>query len=136
MHERMLNKEIKPSIIELGSYIGSKAELFHLLNSFLSDTIKTTQEIRFPYGKQYGWCVTHRKGKKLVCDIFAEAEAFTIMVRLSNQQFDNVYDTLQAETKEIVDNRYPCNNGGWIHYRVLTNEHLKDIQKLLIAKCS
>lgn len=54
MYERMLNKEIKPSIEDVSLYIGSSAELFHMFNSFLSDNYKTTQEIRFPYGKEYG----------------------------------------------------------------------------------
>lgn len=57
------------------------------------------------------------------------------MIRLSNQQFDKVYDTLQLETKQIVDDKYPCNNGGWIHYRVLTEAHLGDIKILLSEKC-
>lgn len=79
--------------------------------------------------------VTHRKGKKLICDVFAEVGAFTVMVRMTNQQFDKVYDALQSETKQIVDNKYSCSHGGWIHYRILTTEHLADIKTLLSAKC-
>lgn len=135
MYERMLNKEVKPSIEDLCLHIGCGVEHFQKLNAFLSDYCKTTQEIRFPYGKTTGWCVTHRKGRKLICDVFAEAGAFTVMTRLSNPQFDKVYETLQPETKLIIDNKYPCNDGGWIHYRVLTQEHLEDIQALLRAKC-
>lgn len=134
MYERMLNKEIKPSIEDMSLYIGSRSKLFHMFNSFLSDHYETTQEMRFPYGKKYGWCITHRKGKKLICDVFAEVDAFTVMVRLSNPQFHKVYNTLQLETKKIIDNKYPCGNGGWIHYRVLTEKHLEDIQILLSAK--
>lgn len=135
MYERMLDKEIRPSMEALSLYVRSNAELFHQLHSYLSDQYKTVQEIRFPYGNHYGWCVTHRKGKKLICDVFAEAEAFTVMIRLSNQQFDNVYDTLQSETKQQIDNKYPCGEGGWLHYRVLTKEHLEDIKCLLDEKC-
>lgn len=135
MYERMLNKEIKLSIEDMSLYIGSRSKLFHMFNSFLSDHYETTQEMRFPYGKKYGWCITHRKGKKLICDVFGEVDAFTVMVRLSNPQFHKVYNTLQLETKKIIDNKYPCGNGGWIHYRVLTKEDLEDIQILLSAKC-
>lgn len=135
MYERMLNKEIKPSIEELRLYTGNKAQLFHSFNSFLTDTYKTTQEIRFPYGKEYGWCITHRMNKKLICNVFAEADAFTVMIRLSNQQFNKVYDTLNPETKQIIDNKYLCGDGGWIHYRVLTDDNLADIKILTNAKC-
>lgn len=56
MYERMLNKEIKPSIEDVSLYIGSSAELFHMFNSFLSDNYKTTQEFavekRLNYSRQ------------------------------------------------------------------------------------
>lgn len=135
MYERMLDKEIKPRIEDLSLYTGNRAELFHHFNSFLADNYNTTQEIRFPYGQEYGWCVTHRINKKLICNVFAEADAFTVMIRLSNQQFGKVYDSLKPETKEIIDNKYLCGDGGWIHYRVLTEDNLEDIKILTDAKC-
>lgn len=134
MYERMLNKLEKPSNEDLNTYCGSKSKLFQSLNSFLSNNYNTSQEIRFPYGSKYGWCITHRKGKKLICDVFAEADSFTVMIRLSNQQFDKVYDELQEDTKQIIDNKYPCSDGGWIHYRILNEANLKDIEVLLSVK--
>lgn len=41
------------------------ADAFESLHRFLSEAYKTTQEIRFPYWKEYGWCITHKKGKNL-----------------------------------------------------------------------
>lgn len=58
------------------------------------------------------------------------------MVRMSNQQFDSVYDALSQDTKELVDNKYPFSNGSWIHYRVLSKEQLLEIEMLLSSKCS
>ena len=135
MYERMLNKQVIPTKEELELYCGKTSKLFQSLNSFLSTTYKTTQEIRFPYGKEYGWGITHRKGKKLICDIFVEVEAFTIMLRLSNQQFEEVYNLVQVDTQKIIDNKYPCSNGGWIHYRVVSKEDIKDIEIVLSTKC-
>lgn len=134
MYERMLNKLEKPTSSDLNQYCGSTSEMFQTLNSFLTNDYKTTQEIRFPYGKDYGWCITHRKGKKLVCDIFAEVDAFTIMLRLSNEQFDEVYNGLQPYAKQLIDNKYPCGGGGWIYYRVTSVETLNDIKTLLTIK--
>ena len=135
MYERLLNKQIVPTFEELAAYCGENGALFQKLNEQLSQMYGTTQEIRFPYGNHYGWGVAHRKKKKLICDIFAEAGAFTAMLRLSNQQFDSVYDQLQAYTQNYIDNKYPCGEGGWIHYRVLNEEHFSDIMRLLAVKC-
>ncbi|WP_265459398.1 DUF3788 family protein [Enterococcus sp. HY326] len=134
MNERLLNKKIQPNVVEMASYCGKNAKNFITFNSFLSKKYNTIQEIRFPYGKDYGWCITHREGTKLICNVFAEADSFTVMVRLSNQQFDLVYNDVDQYSKDLIDTRYPCGNGGWIHYRVSSDNHLKAIQKILSYK--
>lgn len=134
MYERMLDKQIVPTIEEMITYCGESSKQFIKLNSFLADHRGTQQEIRFPYGNKYGWSVTHRKKKKLICDIFAEKDAFTVMLRLTNDQFESLYDELLPYTQEYIRNKYPCGDGGWIHYRVLNEEHLNDIEKLLALK--
>lgn len=78
--------------------------------------------------------VSHRKGKKLICDVFVEADAFTVMIRLSNEQYDKVYEYVQEDTKKLIDNKYPCGGGGWIHFRILSDEHLQDAKLLLSVK--
>lgn len=134
MYERMLDKEIKPTVDELVEYCGKNGELFLKLNNWLTSIYKTEQSIVFPYGNNYGWSIAHRKKNKLICNIFAEENAFTVMLRLSNKQFDDVYEQLQSYAQDYIDNKYPCGSGGWIHYRVINKEQLKDIQTLLVAK--
>lgn len=56
------------------------------------------------------------------------------MMRLSDEQYQTVYDQLQKYTQESIDNKYPCGDGGWIHYRVTGGEHLDDIKALLALK--
>ncbi len=136
MYERMLNKQEMPSVEEMTIYCGENAELFTRINEWLAETCDTVQKITFPYGNSYGWGIAHRKGKKLICNIFAENNAFTVMMRLSDQQFGAVYERMLEYTKEYIDNRYPCGDGGWIHYRVTCKEHFEDIRQLLAVKCS
>lgn len=135
MYERMLNKKEEPSLEEITTYCGTCAELFTQLNKWLSGTYKTVQEITFPYGNHYGWGIAHRKEKKLICHVFAEKNAFTVMVRLSNKQFDSIYSKMQAETQEQIDHKYPCGDGGWLHYRVTCMKQFNDIQTMLSLKC-
>lgn len=81
MYERMLNKKEKPTVEEMTSYCGGNGERFSRLNRWLSETWRTVQQVTFPYGNQYGWGMAHRIGKKLICNVFAEDNAFTVMVR-------------------------------------------------------
>lgn len=104
MYERMLDKQNKPAFDDMAAYCGKGMELFIRINEWLSDTCSTVQEITFPYGNKYGWAVAHRKKKKLICNVFAENGAFTVMIRLSNAQFHLVYDQVEKETQECIDN--------------------------------
>lgn len=136
MYERMLNKHIMPTALEMAVYCGENAELFTLLNDWLSKAHGTIQKVVFPYGNKYGWGIAHKKGQKLICNIFAEDNAFTVMMRLSNKEFDAVYNQVQEYTQEYINHKYPCSDGGWIHYRIICREQLEDIQKLLTVKCT
>ena len=68
--------------------------------------------------------------------ILREISAFTVMVRLSDKQYNTIYNQLQKYTQEYIDNKYLCGDGGWIHYRVTGKEHFNDIKKLLSVKCT
>lgn len=134
MYERMLNKQEMPTVEDMTAYCGENAEQFTMLNEWLVKTYETEQKISFPYGNNYGWAIAHRKKKKLICNVFPENNAFTVMMRLSDKQYESVYEHLQEYTQKCIDNKYPCGDGGWIHYRVTCEEHFHDIKKLLEVK--
>lgn len=131
MYERMLNKSETPSYEEMALYCRDQEDLFLELNNWISTTFQTEIKIVFPYGNAYGWGASHRYKGKLFCNVFPEDNSFTVMVRLTKRQFNLVYSELRPYSKKIVDSNYPCNDGGWIHYRVLCKEDYLDIKKLL-----
>lgn len=135
MYERMLDKQETPDVSDMTAYCGEAACLFTRLNEWLGETEGTVQKIVFPYGNQYGWGIAHRIKRKLICNIFPEKNAFTVMMRLSNLQFASEYGSAQTYTREVIDHKYPCGDGGWIHYRVTCEGHLNEIEKLLTVKC-
>ena len=136
MYERMLNKQETPTIAEMIKFCGENSERFSLLNEWLVSAFHTEKKIVFPYGNKYGWGVSHKKNSKLICNIFAEDNAFTVMMRLSDKQYRAIYNQLQKYAQEYIDNKYPCGDGGWIHFRVTCKEHFDDIKILLSVKCS
>ena len=136
MYERMLDKRSMPHMEEMTKFCGENSERFSLLNEWLTDSFSTEQKIVFPYGNDYGWGVAHKKKSKLICNVFAENGAFTVMMRLSDKQYKSVYDKLSEYARDIIDNKYPCGDGGWIHYRVVCEENFDDIKALLSVKCS
>jgi len=69
--------------------------------------------------------------------VLFEKGAFTITIQLGKNQLPKLHEKLSAfspKTNELWKNRYPCGEGGWIHYRVLDQEDLNEIKELIIIK--
>ncbi|MCQ2082868.1 MAG: DUF3788 domain-containing protein [Lachnospiraceae bacterium] len=133
MFERMLDKSINPQYSDLVGFCGTQGEMFDRFNDWVRTNFETDAEIKFPYGNSYGWCVSHHKKSKLICNVFPEKDAFCVMVRKTNKQFSEVYDKVSEQAKEVIDNKYPCNDGGWIHFRVTDEASYADIVKIMEA---
>ena len=71
MYERMLNKQAVPTIEEMTSYCGVNAELFTMLNQWLSNQYCTLQETVFPYGNHYGWGICSQIKEKAALQYFS-----------------------------------------------------------------
>lgn len=134
MYERMLDKKHEPTYEEFISHLGITKALFEQLDSYLSLDLETEKQLRFPYGNKYGWGMKYFIKRRHICDIFAEKDAFSVMLRLTNKQFLDVRSGVSEYTKQFIDNKYPCGDGGWIHYRVLSPENLQDIIVMLRLK--
>lgn len=134
MHERMLDKQTQPSVADMRAWCGEAGELFAELLAWAAKELGTEQKVTFPYGNHYGWSAAQRRKGKLVCHIFAERDALTVMLRLSDRQYQSVYGALLPCTQELIDHRYPCGDGGWIHARVTSREQLEDVKRLLRLK--
>jgi len=138
MYERMLNKEIVPTEETIKKYIGIKAfENINKIKSAMEKKQKINMELRFPYGNKYGWGyrISDEKSKYLF-DIFFEKGSINIMLKTVIKKGNEIeiYNKLSEEGKNYWENRYPCGNGGWIHYRVINKKHLKDIGLFLSIK--
>ncbi|MGM9638361.1 MAG: DUF3788 family protein [Butyricicoccaceae bacterium] len=135
MYERMLDRQNRPDLTAMHLHCRQTATLFAALDEWLSSAFATERSMSFPYGNHYGWCITHRKKGRLLCHLFPESGAFTVMVRLSGSQCARIYPQLHMNGQYNLDKKYPCGDGGWIHYRICSPHDLEDIQMILTAKC-
>ena len=100
MYERMLDKKTAPTDADFIAHCGTCAGLFTALDEFLTGEGRAQKTLRFPYGNHYGWGYKYSVKNKHLCDIFAEKDAFTVMVRLSDAQFSEIYESLLDCGKE------------------------------------
>lgn len=135
----MLNKQQVPSFNQIQEFIGNDS-FFRLskLEKFLMTHYQLVKEVKFPFGNNYGWGYKYSHKSIHLCHVFFEANAFTVTIQIGDKQVPLLEDLMQTflpKTKELWHNRYPCGeNGGWIHYRVLSDAELEDIYKLIEVK--
>ena len=130
MHERMMNKAEIPTDEQIRGHLGEAAyKNLTLFNSKLSETFDLTLEKKFPFGNEYGWGYRYSVKKKQLIYLFFERGSLNMMIRVDepkNEKESVLLNGLSAKGKECWKNKYPCGNGGWIHYRIITREDLKD----------
>lgn len=73
----------------------------------------------------------------MLCYVFFEKDAFTVTITIGKGDLPKLEKELPQmlpRTKEFWESRYPCGDGGWIHYQVLNDDELQDIKKLISIK--
>lgn len=132
----MLNKQEVPSFQNMISYCGDVGELWTEIDEYLKKKYEIKGSIRFPYGNKYGWSMKYSYKNKLICDIFAERDAFMVLIRMLNDSINPIYDELSDYAKDIWNNKYPCGEGGWLNYRLTNKDQLQDLIKVIDIKVS
>lgn len=136
MYERLLDKNSIPAVDEIVEYIGAGSfALLGKLETELNKTYPVKKELRFPFGNNYGWGYKYSCKSKHICYLFFEKDSFTVMIQLGDgKAVEEILENCLPKTKELWEKRYPCSNGGWVHYRVLNEEELQDVIKLIHIK--
>lgn len=137
MYERMLNKEIEPSLKEMYEVIGTDgAGILEDFEQFLRSSYDIVTELRFPFGSKYGWGIKFSHRTKHLCYVFPENGSFTVMTQIGAEavKLEARLDTFLPRTQELWKHRYPCGQGGWVHYRVLDRKEIEDIKELIRLK--
>ena len=111
MFERMLEGGHRPTPEEIQNTLGREA-CAHLarLETRLADLYDLRKELRFPFGKDYGW---------------------GIRVPVLKECLSSLSDKAQS----LWENRYPCGEeGGWIRYRILKPDEIEEVLRLIAIK--
>lgn len=132
---RLTNPAAPPTQDEISALLGKKpAERMEKLEAFLYSAYELNRELKFPFGDSYGWGYKYSHKSKMLCYLFFEKDAFTVTLSIGKPELPRLQKELPSllpKTQELWQNRYPCGEGGWIHYRVLCEEELVDVEKLI-----
>jgi hypothetical protein len=138
MYERMLDKTVIPSEKEIEEYLGTTSvQLLCLFEEELEKRYELSKEKIFPFGNNYGWCYKYSYKSKHLCHLFFEKGAFTVLLQISGkdrEKLGTVLENFLPKSKELWEHRYPCGDGGWMHYRVMNEAEVNDIIRFIEIK--
>lgn len=138
MGDRMLYKNNIPTEKEIFENIGNNGKM--LLKQFdeaFEKQYDMQKELKFPFGKNYGWGYKYSHKTKHLCYVFFESGEIDIMMQISSKDKEKLNEVINGGlslTKEVWKNRYPCSDGGWINYRPKSQEDITEIMRLLAFK--
>jgi len=135
----MLNKQTIPAEDEINKFIGKKSvENIESIKKSLEKIFDINVELKFPFGNNYGWGYKVSNKSKHLFYIFFEKNSITVTLQINKIKTEKEmekYNKLSEEGKKYWEARYPCGeNGGWIHYRIINKEQLKDLGLFLGIK--
>ena len=134
MYERMLDKTETPTFEDLIQYSAQSGALWLDLDKQMKEAYGATRQIRFPYGKDYGWSAKYSVKSKHICDVFAENGAFAALFQVSSKAVESVYAELDDYARQVWEEKSPCASGGWIEFRVQNAGQLEGLRKIIHAK--
>lgn len=139
MYERMLDKSNIPTQEAIKETIGTVAmERMNYFETYLMESYELERELKFPFGKNYGWGYKYSHKNKHLCYLFFEQGGFTIFTQIGDKQVPEMVMKLvplSEKAKEIWDSRYPCGEyGGWINFRVHSEEDIVEALEFIQVK--
>lgn len=136
--ERFMDKSVSPTSSEINELLGREAcERLLKFEIFMKNSYDLIRQLKFPFGNNYGWGYKYSHKSKLLCYVFFEKGSFTVTITIGKNELKKLYnelDNMLPKTKKLWENRYPCGDGGWIHYRIENDDELEDVQKLICIK--
>ncbi len=139
MNERLLDKGVVPDEVTIREHLGEEScKRLADLENHLYEFYQLTRVLRFPFGNNYGWGYKYSHKSSHLCYAFFEKDSFTVMIQIGDKQvplLESQLSSLLQKTQDLWENRYPCGErGGWIHYKVLTDDEMTDVIKLLAIR--
>lgn len=135
----MTDKSKAPEEAEIESFIGAESvRLLSMLENSLRERYALSRLLRYPFGASYGWGYKYSHKTAHLFYLFFEKDALTATFEIGDKEVPVLLEHLQSlspKAQALWENRYPCGkSGGWVHYRILSEDDLRDVTSFIAIK--
>jgi hypothetical protein len=93
------------------------------------------EELKFMYGKEYGWALRFRIRGHLVTSLYPGQDGFFAQVNLSPEAVEKAQRLpLGEHARQAIEVAFPFPEGRWVFVRVETEADVRDVQRLLLLR--
>ncbi len=129
------DKNKEPSDKDIIKAIGPMAPVWNELISFIRGNFAVDEDLKFLYGKKYGWALRFRIKGKLLTSLYPTAGGFTVQIILDKDAVETALRSeLSKNARHAINRANPYPEGRWLFIPVETDLDIKSIQFLLSLK--
>lgn len=129
------DKNHTPDDVEIFSIMGATRFLWDKLVVHIRTTYKPADDLKFLYGKNYGWGYRFRVKGKLLTVLYPTNGGFTAQIILSPKAVETARSISKSQNvQKAIDEANPYPEGRWLFIRVEDAVDLEDIYRLLELK--
>ena len=137
-YSRLLNPEIIPDNKSILKFIDNENIIndWITLNNFINDNYNLDRKILFQ-GKNYGWAVQYKKGKKTIITMFPERRSFTVLLIFGKVEIEAIVNKkkdISNSTFDKIEKTKQYHDGKWVWLKYHDNKLIDDIIKLIKIK--
>lgn len=134
-HGFFTEKSLPPKIELIEKELGSSLSYWRSLTVFIRAACKPREELRFLYGKDYGWALRFQSRSKLLCALFPNKGYFVTLLIMSRAQLKQVKGMkVSKNIQSAIESAHSYREGKWLFIQSEGKEDIIGIQALVEMK--
>lgn len=126
------DKKVQPADFDIRKIIGPKLPLWDELIGTLREKYAPQEDLKFLYGKEYGWGIRFRIKGQLLTSLFPSDGGFIVQINLSPEDVESAQGMQPGRNvQQAIARANPYPEGRWLFIPVESPADLEDIYRLL-----
>ncbi len=128
-------KNYQPAQTEIAEVLGATLQPWQALVRHIRATYHGQEDLKFCYGKPYGWALRFRIKGSLLTALYPARNGFVVQIILSRLALEQAQTlSLGEAARQAIARAKPYPEGKWLFIPVRSEQDLRDVQSLLALK--
>ncbi len=129
------DKKVAPSEKEIETLLGKVLLSWNRLIKTLRDKYSLQEELKYCYGKKYGWAYQFRHNGKLIVSLYPNKGYFVAQLIVSRKNLEEAAQLdLHRNAQAAIESATEYTEGKWLFIQVKAKDDLEDVLELVERK--